>query len=351
MSIFQRVTKTSFSRGSAILIVLAGAAGLDAMKWGLFGFFLPGIPLWCFGALASTGGILFFLGPMMFGSDPVISTDQLSKDQKMLFLYLRPFELDARNILQLMVGASVGILVYSGLLYGLWWPLSFVPLIVSISKEQAFGDAFERMGEFITFGKPWEKLSPIGASRVYAGADWREVISNYMRKARLVIVRPGRSDSIRWEIKQVLTIVPPERILFCLRFRGSKKKKEKAYEDFRNLVHLKSPARLPEHPGKFFYLIFDRSWNPFFIREANRPTELIRQAISPSADIITDRFQPVLRALGIEIPPSHNNLLDRVVRLFSLLVAVLAIGLVLVTLVLGTVKVLTALTAYLITRH
>jgi hypothetical protein len=351
MSIFQRLTKTSFIKGSALLIVLAGAEGTYAMKWGIFGFFLTGIPLWCFGALASTGGILFFLGPMIFGSDPVISTEQLSKDQKLLFLYLRPFELDARNILQLTVGASVGVLVYTGLLNGVWWPLSFAPLIVDISKEQAFGNAFEPLGEFITFGSPREKLSPIGASRVYAGDDWRQVISNYMTKARLVIVRPGRSDSIRWEIERALTIVPPERILFYLRFRGSRKKREDAYADFRNLVHLKSPARLPEHLGKSLYLIFDRSWNPFFIREANRPTELIRQAISPSANIVTDRFEPVLRALGIEVPSRNNNLLGRVVAVLPWLVAALAIGLVLVTLVLAIIKVLTALTIYLFNQH
>lgn len=64
------VTKISFSQGTALLVVLAAAVGVYLSKQGIFGFVLTGIPLWCFGVVASTGGIVFFLGPMLFGWDP-----------------------------------------------------------------------------------------------------------------------------------------------------------------------------------------------------------------------------------------------------------------------------------------
>ena len=47
----------------------------------------------------------------------------------------------------------------------------------------------------------------------------------------------------------------------------------------------------------------------------------------------------------------NNSLLGRLVAVFPLLVAVPAIGLVLVTLVLALIKVLSALTIYLVNRH
>jgi hypothetical protein len=280
-NIFQNVTKGSLVKGVAILIVLIGAQGVYLMKWGSLGFFLTGIPLWCFGALASVGGIMFFLGPMIYGSASVRPKERpLKKTQGILILYLRPFELDARNILQLMVGASTGILVYLNLMEGLWWPISFVPLIISISKEQSFEEAFAFLGEFITVGRPRERLQPVGASRVYVKDDWKREVADYMAQARLVIVRPGESEGIRWEIEQVLMTLPPERILFYLQYRGSKKRKEKAYGVFRSHIQLLLSKELPKQLEKSIYLIFDNSWDPYFVREANCPTEIVRQIFS-----------------------------------------------------------------------
>src|SRR5215212_222036 len=109
--IFQNVTRTSLAKGGGMLIVLAAGAMLDLTQRPTFGFMLTGIPLWWFGVIASAGGILFFLGPMLFGTDPDRSGLSAKKIERGLFLYLRPFELDARSILQLMVGASAGIIV------------------------------------------------------------------------------------------------------------------------------------------------------------------------------------------------------------------------------------------------
>jgi hypothetical protein len=180
--VFQNVTKTSLTKGTAFLTVVAAAVLLDLTRFGMFGFVLTGIPLWCFGVLASAGGIAFFLGPMLFGSDPA-QPRSAEKNGKELFLYLRPFEIDARSFLQLMVGASTGVVVYFGLFKGLWWPLTLVPLIININKEQNFQDVFTSLGQFVAFGKPHEWLQPIGASRVYYAEDvWRRKVRHYMSR-------------------------------------------------------------------------------------------------------------------------------------------------------------------------
>jgi hypothetical protein len=317
MTILQNVSKGSFVKGSALLIVLAGTLGVYLTRWGLLGFFVTGVPLWCFGVIAAVGGVLFFLAPMIFGSASVAPvTRSWNGAERMLFLYLRPFELDARNVLQLMVGASAGVLAYLALLKGFWIPFSFLPMIINISKEQSFHDALAPLGEFIACGRPGERLQPVGASRVYVEGDWRREITEYMARAKLVIVRPGDSPSIRWEVGQVLATVPPERILFYLRFRGRGERKERAYETFRACVRARLHAELPERLGHAQYLMFDTSGRPHFVREADRPAELIRQIFSRSGNAATDRFRPVLKALNIKLPPQPNNLLNNAVHVF-----------------------------------
>lgn len=329
MTIFQNVTKASFIRGTALLIILAGGQGVYLTRWGMFGLFLTGIPLWCFGVVAAVGGVLFFLAPMMFGSaslSPVMRSS--NRSERMLFLYLRPFELDARNVLQLMVGASAGVLAYLNLLNGFWAPLGFLPLIVNISKEQSFQDALAPLGEFIACGRPGERLQPVGASRVYVTGDWQREITEYMGRARLVIVRPGDSPSIKWEVDQVMKTVQPERILFYLRFRGWGKRKERAYEDFRARVRARLHVELPERLGRAQYLTFDTSGRPRFLREANGPVELLRQTFSRSGDVTRDKFRPILKALDIEPFTQPNNLLHNAVHVMLWLAALASLTLI-----------------------
>lgn len=326
MSVLQNVTKGSFVKGTAFLIVLAGAEGVYLTRQGQFGFFLTGVPLWCFGVVAAAGGVQFFLAPMVFGSASVNPALQSSgTPERMLFLYLRPFELDARSVMQMMVGASCGVLAYLSLLEGFWVPLSFLPLIINISKEQSFQDALAPLGDFIACGSPGERLRPVGASRVYVKGDWKQEITEYMVRARLVIVRPGNSPSIRWEVCQVLKRVPPERILFYLRFRGWGRRKERAYEVLRAAVRAHLHAELPERPGKARYLTFDAAGRPHFVSEANRPTQLIRQIFSRSGDVTTNRFRPVLKALGIKPPPPPHNLLNNAIHISLWLSAIFSI--------------------------
>jgi hypothetical protein len=305
MTLFQNVTRGSLVQGSGLLAILAGSAGVYLTRWGMFGLVVSGIPLWCFGVVAAAGGVAFFLGPMVYGSASVVPAFRpAGEPERMLFLYLRPFELDARSVLQLLVGASAGVLVYLNLLDGGWIPLAFVPTVLNISKEQGFRVVLGPLGEFVAFGRPGERLQPVGASRLYLDHGWKEEITAYMARARLVIVRPGSSRSIRWEVRQVLKTVPPERILFYLRFRGRRRRKAREYELFRRYLRMHLGAQLPERLGGARYLVFDASGRPHLVREANRPTEVIRQLFARSGSVATDWFLPVLRAVGLE--PHHQ---------------------------------------------
>jgi|GEM_PF-4918223 len=318
MSVVQNATRGSLIQGFGFLAIVGASTGVYLTRWGMFGVVLTGIPLWCFGILAATGGVMYFLAPMVYGSSSVApAARSRGEPERMLFLYLRPFELDARNVLQLLVGASPGILVYLNLLDGTWMPIAFLHAVLNISKEQDFGAALAPLGDFIACGRPGERLQPVGAARLYLKDSWQDEITRYMARARLVIVRPGSSPSIQWEVGQVLKTVPLERILFYLHFRGWGKKRERDYEVFRSCVWAHLGAELPERLGKARYLVFDAWGRPHFIREANRPSELVGQLFSRSGDITTDRLRPVLQAVGIEPPRPANTLLDNVVHAFK----------------------------------
>ncbi|HEX2208781.1 MAG TPA: hypothetical protein VHG93_13970 [Longimicrobium sp.] len=328
MSIILNVTRASLIHGFGILAIVAGSTGVYLTRWGMFGFVLAGIPLWSFGVLAAVGGVMYFLAPMVYGSSSVTPVATSRREpERMLFLYLRPFELDARNVLQLLVGASAGILVYLNLLDGIWIPVTILPLILNISKERGFRDALAPLGDLIAFGRPGERLQPFGASRLYLKDTWQQEITRCMARARLVIVRPGSSPSIRWEVGQVLKTVPPERTLFYLHFRGWGSRKERDYEAFRICVRAHLGAELPERLGKARYLVFDAGGRPHFIREANRPSELVQQVFSRTGDFTTDWFRPVLQAVGIEPPRRANTLVDNVLHVILWVAALIGITL------------------------
>lgn len=317
MTLFQNVTRGSLLQGSGILVILAGSTGVYLTRWGMFGLVLTGVPVWCSAAVAAAGGVMFFLGPMAYGSASAApAKGSPGEPERMLFLYLRPFELDARNVLQLCVGASAGVLACLSLLDGVWIALAALPTVLNISKEQGFRDALGSMGDFIACGRPGEKLQPVGAGRLYLEDDWKEEITGFMARARLVIVRPGSSPSIRWEVSQVLKTVPPERILFYLRFRGRRKHREREYQELRRCVRAHLGAELPARLGSARYLVFDASGRPRFVREANRPSELVRQAFSRSGNVVADRFRPVLQALGLEPPHRPRTLMDNASHVF-----------------------------------
>jgi hypothetical protein len=336
MTLFQNVTRGSLVCGSGMLAVAVGSAGVQLTRWGMFGFVLTGVPPWFFGIVAGVGGVMYFLGPMVYGSasfTPVAGSP--GARDRMLFLYLRPFELDPGTLLQLFVGASVGILAYFNSLVSLGTAVVALPIFLNVSKEQGFRDAFAPFGDFVAFGRPGEKLQPVGASRLYLKDDWKKEVTRHMVRARLVVVRPGSSPSIRWEVSQVLKMVPPERILFYLRFRGWGKRPTRDYEAFRRCVRVHLGAELPERLGEARYLVFDASGRPRLIREASRPSELIRQVFSPSDTVVPNRLLPVLQAVGLEPPLQANTLVHRAARVFVRLGALFSI-----TIVAGSLAVL-----------
>lgn len=280
------------------LVCAAGMAASFTIE-GFLGFYLRISPLWTYGAVASLGGILFFLGPMLFGQ-PQFSSRGVAgmTPPSKLLLYLRPFDQDLRGILQLLIGAMMGPVLYLTVLHWNWWVVCLTWLHVNFTDEQELQNAFGAFGHLIAFRQPGRRLDPIGGLRYPAEGDWRKELTRLLEFASVVIIRPGESASIRWEIREVLRRVPPEHIVFHLRFPGGKARRQRAYESFRIQLQILLPVELPTCLGRARYLVIGRDWEPLLYAPGNHPRDLLRQVLS--GDAARERLRPVFAALGEE---------------------------------------------------
>ncbi|MEW5925929.1 MAG: hypothetical protein AB1941_00445 [Gemmatimonadota bacterium] len=280
------------------LVCAAGTAASFTIH-GFLGFYLRILPPWTYGFVASLGGVLFFLGPMLFGQPQLSSRGVagLTSSSKLL-LYLRPFDQDLRGVLQLLVGATMGPVLYLTVLQTHWWILSLILLHAKLTDEQELQYAFGAFGHLVAFRQPGRRSDPIGALRYRAEGDWRKELTRLLGFASVVIIQPGRSESIQWEIREALRRVPPKRIVFYLRFPGDEAQQQRAYEVFRIQMRALLPVELPVCQGRARYLVIGRDWEPLLYAPGNHPRDLLRYVLS--GDPARERLRPVFAALGEE---------------------------------------------------
>ena len=70
--------------------------------------------------------------------------------------------------------------------------------------EEAFAPPFSPYGPLVAIGRPGEALPQVGASRSYFGdADWKSVIDRWMDQALLLLVVPGTTRGLGWELERI----------------------------------------------------------------------------------------------------------------------------------------------------
>lgn len=117
---------------------------------------------------------------------------------------------------------------------------------------------FSEIGPFVAIGRPGEKIPGMGAARMYVPDDqWQSVVSDLFGRSRLVVVQPGTTPGLRWEIGQLRREVSPEKLLFVL------PEKEVEYQAFRSWIDRELPVVMPESMPSSRFLAFDSEWKPF----------------------------------------------------------------------------------------
>ena len=117
--------------------------------------------------------------------------DVLRDDPRPPVLYLRSFRDDAEIVVAGSDRLSARIDVNR--------------IYAAFSPEQELAMILDRVGPVVAIGKPGERLPELGAARRQVGDnEWRETVDDYMRRARLIVIRAGTTDGLWWEIERAV---------------------------------------------------------------------------------------------------------------------------------------------------
>jgi hypothetical protein len=131
------------------------------------------------------------------------------------------------------------------------------------TSEESIVRVFEGFGPVVTIGKPGEGLATPGALRAYtADNEWQEVVLKLLHNAQTIVMQPGRTLGVRWELEQVRRYAEPHRVLLCL---AGFWRDPQAYEELSRLCKEAAKIELPRvvpFMNSPVFMYFDREWRP-----------------------------------------------------------------------------------------
>jgi hypothetical protein len=218
------------------------------------------------------------------------TTDRLRKnDTRKPILYLRSFLDDNQTTLNPCTKRSsfLGIdppyytLINSGLEEGVRYTIgkfmikylfSFMPLrLIRLffsqprdTSEEQLTHYFKKHGLVVAIGKPGERLTTLGASRLYVtNEEWQQTVTDLLQESQIVLLQPSATDGVWWEIDKVLKECKPENVILCMvNYRNHQEKYEHFYRRFTAInPNIKIPRSLGNE-NKISFITFDKDWQP-----------------------------------------------------------------------------------------
>jgi hypothetical protein len=75
------------------------------------------------------------------------------------------------------------------------------------SFEEILTKQLWQIGPVVAIGRPGEPLPPLGAAREYVSNEaWQERLKELTDAAQLIVLIPGRTEGVRWEIRRILSV-------------------------------------------------------------------------------------------------------------------------------------------------
>jgi hypothetical protein len=210
----------------------------------------------------------------------------LEVDTRAPVVYLRPFATDEslRAVFSRALGQGV-------------WPRFG-------SFEEQLSQVLEAVGPLEAIGMPGEALPTPGAARRYAGdTEWKSVVESWLASARLVILRPGFSEGLWWELRQAVGRSDPGMLLILiLRMRRPE------YQQFAERVRTELGKSLPPFEtitrwrAVNGFIRFGPNWEPAFL--PLRAPLLRGDVTLPQRALFHHALRPVFEALGVPWQPA-----------------------------------------------
>jgi len=204
------------------------------------------------------------------------------EDSRPPVVYLRPFKEDASTIARVLPGLANPALLLS----------------TFSTFEEQLREALRPIGPLVALAHPGRGLPKPGAARFYASdEDWRTLVAELLNKARLVVLHPGLSGAMRWEITKALEIVSPAHLLLLFHETG-----EKEYKECSRLLEPLIGAPLPRFRGGTQFIVFEDDWSPRLL-----PMQLPLHRWSPYKNwrrMLNHTLEPIFSTLGVPWKPS-----------------------------------------------
>lgn len=85
------------------------------------------------------------------------------------------------------------------------------------TEEELLVDVLSDIAPVYAIGDPKDKQMPLGASRIYVENEhWKSTVEDLAKKAEVVVLRLGKTDSFWWEVEMAIKNIPLEKVLFVV---------------------------------------------------------------------------------------------------------------------------------------
>ena len=169
--------------------------------------------------------------------------------------------------------------------------------------EQDFAAAVRPFGPLVAIGRPSEALPPPGAAPRFRETDqtWKDRVVDLLRRARLVILVPGTSEPLHWEITTAFQELKPQQLLIMVG-SNTPREYEALSQIFKKATGRDFPDRWRLGRAEKTGITFDEGWTPRILRLR---APYWRRSSSPFASFADWHYglEPVFRANGIEWHP------------------------------------------------
>ncbi len=131
--------------------------------------------------------------------------------------------------------------------------------------EERLARTLREVGPFVTVGDPTERLPLLGAARLYAAdEEWQETVDELTARAGVVVLHAGESEGLAWEVRHVVALDAPERVILSLPLQAKRRQasRQERYDAFLRTSGEAFLRPLPDRIGECQFLYFDADWTP-----------------------------------------------------------------------------------------
>jgi|CXWL01.1.fsa_nt_gi hypothetical protein len=175
------------------------------------------------------------------------------------------------------------------------------------TEEEQLLEVLSDVGPAISLGRPGEQLPYLGAHRIYVpDADWQDVILQWVKVARLVVLRVGDSAGVSWELETIPSLVTPERLVLIVPKSEVSNLNKYVTKLVGRTVQLEIKARVPLfHQSLAALVSFGSGWEPRAI--SFRMPVMIFDLVRPYRPMYQFAFQSIFERLGVPWNRPHFN--------------------------------------------